>query len=39
VAWRQGFLSDEELRVRAEGLVKSGYGTYLLGLLAEEGSR
>jgi len=39
VAWRQGFLSDDELRVRAEGLVKSGYGTYLLGLLAEEGSR
>ena len=33
VAWRRGFLSDEELRVRAENLVKSGYGTYLLGLL------
>lgn len=33
VAWRQGFLSDEELRSRAEGLVKSGYGTYLLELL------
>jgi len=33
VAWRQGFLSDEELRSRAEGLVKSGYGAYLLGLL------
>jgi glucose-1-phosphate thymidylyltransferase len=35
VAWRRGFLSDDELRVRAEGLVKSGYGTYLLGLLDE----
>ncbi len=35
VAWRRGFLSDDELRVRAEGLVKSGYGTYLLGLLEE----
>ncbi|SFA69370.1 glucose-1-phosphate thymidylyltransferase [Cellulomonas marina] len=33
VAWRRGFLSDEELRVRAEALVKSGYGSYLLGLL------
>jgi len=34
VAWRQGFLSDDELRERAEGLVKSGYGAYLLDLLA-----
>ena len=33
IAWRQGFLSDDELRARAEPLVKSGYGTYLLGLL------
>lgn len=32
-AWRQGFLSDEDLRERAERLVKSGYGQYLLGLL------
>ncbi|MEZ0449556.1 glucose-1-phosphate thymidylyltransferase RfbA [Cellulomonas sp. ICMP 17802] len=36
VAWRRGFLSDDELRERAEGLVKSGYGTYLLGLLETE---
>ena len=35
VAWRMGFLSDDELRVRAEALVKSGYGRYLLGLLEE----
>lgn len=34
VAWRLGFLSDDELRDRAEKLVKSGYGAYLLGLLA-----
>jgi glucose-1-phosphate thymidylyltransferase len=34
VAWRQGFLTDDELRQRAEGLVKSGYGQYLLELLA-----
>ncbi len=33
VAWRRGFLSDDDLRVRAEQLTKSGYGQYLLGLL------
>lgn len=33
VAWRQGFLTDDELRERAEKLVKSGYGTYLLDVL------
>jgi glucose-1-phosphate thymidylyltransferase len=37
VAWRQGFLTDDELRQQAELLVKSGYGTYLLDLLAREG--
>ncbi len=35
VAWRQGFLTDDELRERAEPLVKSGYGQYLLNLLAQ----
>ncbi|WP_274611045.1 sugar nucleotidyltransferase, partial [Rhodococcus sp. KRD162] len=34
VAWRRGFISDDELRVRAETLVKSGYGRYLLDLIA-----
>ena len=33
IAWRLGFLSDDELRERAEPLVKSGYGSYLLELL------
>jgi len=33
VAWHMGFLSDDQLRQRAEPLVKSGYGTYLLALL------
>lgn len=33
IAWRQGYLTDEELRRRAETLLKSGYGTYLLELL------
>lgn len=35
VAWRRGFLTDDELAERAHSLVKSGYGTYLLGLLDE----
>ncbi|MDG3009338.1 glucose-1-phosphate thymidylyltransferase RfbA [Rhodococcus sp. D2-41] len=34
VAWRRGFISDEQLRRRAEPLMKSGYGAYLLDLLA-----
>lgn len=33
VAWRLGFLTDDDLRKRAEPLVKSGYGAYLLALL------
>ncbi|WP_435084234.1 glucose-1-phosphate thymidylyltransferase RfbA [Gordonia hongkongensis] len=33
IAWRQGYLSDEELRARADKLRKSGYGDYLLKLL------
>ncbi len=33
VAWRRGFLSDDELRERAEPLLRSGYGQYLLALL------
>jgi len=35
VAWRMGFLSDDELRERAEALAKSGYGHYLLNALAQ----
>ncbi len=33
VAWRQDFLTDDDLRERATKLVKSGYGTYLLETL------
>lgn len=33
IAWRQGFLTDEQLRERAEKMVKSGYGAYLLEIL------
>lgn len=36
IAWVQGFLTDDELRARAECQVKSGYGWYLLGLLDRE---
>ena len=35
VAWRQGFLSDDELHKRATAMVTSGYGTYLLELLEQ----
>jgi glucose-1-phosphate thymidylyltransferase len=30
-----GFLTDDELAERAEPLRKSGYGEYLLGILAQ----
>jgi glucose-1-phosphate thymidylyltransferase len=35
VAWRKGWLSDDELVARAEPLLKSGYGEYLIGLLQD----
>jgi len=33
IAWRAGWISDEQLRTLAAPLVKSGYGTYLNTLL------
>jgi glucose-1-phosphate thymidylyltransferase len=33
VAWRQGWIDDDELAALAEPLQKSGYGDYLLTLL------
>jgi glucose-1-phosphate thymidylyltransferase len=35
-AWRRGFLSDQELADRANALAKSGYGNYLLQMLAQQ---
>ena len=33
VAWRRGFIDDNQLEAVANKLLKSGYGSYLLGLL------
>ncbi|MEU6073415.1 glucose-1-phosphate thymidylyltransferase RfbA [Micromonospora sp. NPDC047074] len=35
VAWRAGLIDDQHLHTLAQSLTKSGYGDYLLGLLAE----
>ncbi|MEC5166469.1 glucose-1-phosphate thymidylyltransferase [Flavobacterium sp. PL11] len=36
IAWRQGFISEQQLRDLAEPLRKSGYGEYLLGILKQK---
>ncbi len=33
IAWRQGYIDDNQLHAQAESLKKSGYGEYLLRLL------
>ncbi|MFI8344322.1 glucose-1-phosphate thymidylyltransferase RfbA [Streptomyces sp. NPDC085639] len=38
-AWRAGLIDSAQLRALAEPLTKSGYGDYLLMLLAEEDAR
>ena len=35
-AWRQGFLTDDELEHRAHALLKSGYGAYLADILQRQ---
>jgi glucose-1-phosphate thymidylyltransferase len=35
-AWRQGFLTDEDLEQRAQTLLKSGYGRYLAEILRRQ---
>ncbi|MGY8918022.1 MAG: sugar phosphate nucleotidyltransferase, partial [Flavobacteriales bacterium] len=36
IAWRMGYISDDELREVAEPLRKSGYGEYLLNQLEKK---
>lgn len=36
VAWREGFINDDQLRQLAQPLTKSGYGKYLLSLLTDD---
>ncbi len=36
IAWRQGFITEQQLKELAEPLKKSGYGEYLLGLLKQK---
>ena len=38
VAWRQGWINDEQLEELSQPLLKSGYGAYLLQMLKESGS-
>lgn len=33
IAWQEGYIDDDQLRTIASGMVKSGYGEYLLNLL------
>ena len=35
IAWRKGWISNQELESLAAPLAKSGYGQYLLGLLQD----
>jgi glucose-1-phosphate thymidylyltransferase len=36
IAYRKGFINEEQLRKIAEPIRKSGYGEYLLNLLEQE---
>ncbi|RPG60908.1 MAG: glucose-1-phosphate thymidylyltransferase [Flavobacteriales bacterium TMED191] len=35
IAWRMGFINNEELSILSENLVRSGYGNYLKSLISE----
>ncbi|MDQ1245851.1 MAG: glucose-phosphate thymidylyltransferase [Actinomycetota bacterium] len=39
IAWRRGWIDDDQLAALAQPLLKSGYGTYLLGLLDDPANR
>ena len=36
IAWRMGYIDDEQLRELAEPMAKSNYGSYLLELIAQQ---
>jgi glucose-1-phosphate thymidylyltransferase len=36
IAWRAGWIGDDQLRILAEPLKKSGYGRYLVGLVSDD---
>jgi len=36
IAWRQGFINDEQLEALAQPLLKSGYGAYLIDFLKQK---
>ncbi len=36
IAWRQGFIDDQQLEKLAQPLLKSGYGTYLIDFLKQK---
>lgn len=36
IAWRQGFINDEQLEILAQPLLKSGYGSYLIDFLKQK---
>ena len=36
IAWRQGFITEQQLKDLAQPLLKSGYGEYLMGLLKQK---
>jgi glucose-1-phosphate thymidylyltransferase len=35
IAWRKGFINDEQLKTLAKPLLKSGYGQYLMNILEQ----
>jgi glucose-1-phosphate thymidylyltransferase len=39
IAWRNGWITDDQLRAQAEVLLKSGYGEYLAALARRPGDR
>ena len=37
IAWRRGFIDDDQLKRLADGTLKSGYGEYLVRLQRTDG--